>query len=323
MIEAMGKHRWWFPITILLITATALLACNPATQFIPGIEHLTIPNSLYTLYAKLSPDGTQLMMTGSKKGDPTYPTYIYSYNLESKEIVKIPIADNFRTADFAWSPDGTELAIAGAPEGELDRAGIWLLNLNDYSVERITGGETMAWSPEGNRIAIIEKITSTRSRIKIWDFQNHIDQTIFEFDHAINPDPKLDWSPSGKYLMISVPDTNTGGYAWGRLYRLNIDGSSFFPFLQNSTWSLSDPTSLPNSKWIAFIMGTGEGATIAVAPESGECFFPWLSMVREPIMLDVSKDDKKVLVVTMFDLYIVDLEKAVPANMFPDQLRCP
>jgi Tol biopolymer transport system component len=326
----MKTSRSYFSLLFLLMIM--LVSCGIHFHPIissPGIQFVHLPENLYSLNAYLSPDGNNIVMTANKRWDQTYPVYVYVFNIQSKELKKIPtIAQNlsplgtFGEGDMAWSPDGTMLAIAGGPSDRLDLSGIWLLNWSDYSMERVTSGDTMSWSPNGDRLAIIETTPITHSIIKIVNIQDHVEHVIYEFDHEEEFLLKIDWSPTGEELIIGVPGSNSRGYAWGRLYRLNIDGSSFAPFLENSSWSLRNPTWLPNGTWIAFTADTGS-RTVTIASISGKCLFPWLPTIGDAIMISISKDGKKALVVTMWDLFLVDLEKAVPFDLLPENLKCP
>lgn len=66
-----------------------------------------------------------------------------------------------------WSPDGRKIAFSSDKAGNFD---IWVLNLDDWSLERITDDESLdvspAWSPDGKRMAFI----SNRSggKMGIW-----------------------------------------------------------------------------------------------------------------------------------------------------------
>ena len=253
----------------------------------------------------------------------------YIYNLLTNETTKIPLkAENlsplkyFGLSEVDWSPDGTKLAIFGQPMEKPDLAGIWILDLNDYSMKRISNGETMSWSPDGKRIAVIETQPLTHSQIKIITNQNHEEKTVYQFDHESGWDLEIAWSAIGEDLVVSVPETTAECYARKTLYRLNLKESSFVPVFENPQWSMDHPEWLPNGNWIVFIAKSSIGGTVSVTPISGECLFAWLPKIKGADFIDVTEDGKKALVISWGNLYIVDLEKAVDFSQLPEQLNC-
>ena len=323
------KFHLIFVSICFFFLVTILASCNFTGQSSTGVELSKIPSTFLVWHARWSPDGNKIALYAEKNRDPTFPGSLYIYNLLTNETTKIPLeAENlsplkrFSTGEVDWSPDGTKLALFGQPMEKPDLTGIWILDLNDYSMKRISNGETMSWSPDGKRIAVIETQPLTHSQIKIITIQNHEEKTVYQFDHKDDWGLEITWSASGEDLVVSVPETTSDGYATKTLYRLNLKDSSFVPLFGKPRWSMDHPDWLPNGNWIVFIAQSSKGGTVAVAPITGECLFAWLPKIKEADFIDVTPDGKKALVISSGDLYIVDLEKAVDFSKLPDQLKC-
>lgn len=325
----MKIHLLFVSMCVFSLT-TLLTSCNTTNQSSTGVELSQIPSMLYVWDSKWSPDGNKIAFVADKKRDPTFPQALYIYDVMTNETVKIPLeAENlspikhFGLGELDWSPDGTILSFYGGPYERKELDGIWFLSLDDYAMERITSGDTMAWSPSGDRIAVVETQPLTHSVIKIVNIQNREEQIVYQFDHKSDWIFDIAWSPTGEDLLFTVPETNAEGYAWDKLYHLNLNDSSFTPVFENPQWSMYQPEWLPNGKWIVFIARSPTLGTVTVAPLSGECLFAWLPKISRADSVDVTLDGKKVFVVSWGDLYIVDLEKAVEFYLMPDQLNCP
>jgi Tol biopolymer transport system component len=143
-------------------------------------------------------------------------------NADGTGLMPLP---NVPGGDFdpSWSPDGSQIAFTSWRNSGIP--GIFILNLDDYSVRSLVEDETRAisqpaWSPDGKQIAYV----NSDNRIWVMDVrgENRHSLVIGGGDYMINAPA---WSPDGSIVvytrstisdttgstsMIAVPYTETG-----------------------------------------------------------------------------------------------------------------
>jgi len=104
--------------------------------------------------ARLSPDGTHLVMTRAGVGNPVVTA------LDGSNARELPPRPGEGTIDsFQWSPDGTAIDYIG-PDGEL-----WRRPINGATARRVTNSgeriEEWAWTHDGTQLAVTRRTMST------------------------------------------------------------------------------------------------------------------------------------------------------------------
>lgn len=171
-----------------------------------------------------SPDGKRIIfISPCERHLISYPgASLFIINADGTGLVPLP---NVPGGDFdpSWSPDGSQIAFTSWRNGGIP--GIFILNLNDYSVKSLVVDETRAvsqpaWSPDGEQIAYV----NSDNRIWVMDVngENRHSLTIGGGDYMINAPA---WSPDGSIviytrstisdttgstLLMAVPYTETG-----------------------------------------------------------------------------------------------------------------
>lgn len=235
------QSRWLLLILIVLFLYVGLCFYLIAGRFsshsqeTDGVQSISLPIKMYSIYsAKWSPDGTHIAIEGDRRLES--PAYIgiteaFVYDLKTQQIQIISKnGDQFLVSHSGWSPDGTKIALSGEPivivDRVFDRDGIWIYDIPSSQLNYLTRGTTSTWSPAGDQLAVIYTQDSFKF-VKIFNFDNREEKTIYNLgiDDGFNLD--LDWSPKGDILAISVPGTGPGGYRLDRIYLLSTDGLSF------------------------------------------------------------------------------------------------
>jgi Tol biopolymer transport system component len=292
-------------------------------QNYPGVYDVKILSDQLVWEAKWSPDGAKIAMKTQKRRDVTAPVVLRILDVEKQTIEQIPISaeklsptNKFVLGYLDWSPDGEYLTISGNP-ADKPELGIWLINLENYEMMFLTKGWHFAWSPNGDRIAVMDDLTPNLRIVYLKDNKEDIIQ-------LLKPVDNIDWSPQGDRLVVSSPEADGQGYRVDRLYIIDIEREDIQAFLSDSFWTMRKPIWLPDGDWISFIIkNVPEGGVIAAAPTTGQCIFSWFPELKRIDSIDITKDGKKLLVVSWGDLKIVDIEKAGGQHLLPENLVCP
>lgn len=168
-------------------------------------------------------------------------------------VSQTPSRELFVTPSVVEEPEG-QIAFVG------DDGNLWLLNLPDGQLQRLTENEQVkspAWSPDGARLAYLRKVDS------IWEvvILNIISQTWHTISAFQSPMlAKVSWSPDGRYLVGDV-----GCCATGReIILLDPGGTQLYrriPYSFRYTWS-------PDGKYLA--LGRDEPLDPPISVEGGD-----------------------------------------------------
>jgi serine/threonine protein kinase len=158
-----------------------------------------------------SPDGTKIVFVSPcVRHLNSYPgASLFIVNADGTGLVPLP---NVPGGDYdpSWSPDGTRVAFTSLRKGGVP--GIYILNLNDYTIISLVEDETRAisqpaWSPNGTEIAYV----NSDSRIWVMDVngEKRHSLTVGGGDYVINGPS---WSPDGSVVIYtrSVLSDTTG-----------------------------------------------------------------------------------------------------------------
>ena len=182
----------------------------------------TIPEGV--CQPKWSPDGERIIfISPCKRNMTSYPgASLFIINADGSGLVPLPSAPGGEY-DPSWSPDGSQIAFTSLRNGGVP--GIYIINLNDYTVKSLVEDETRAisqpaWSPDGEQIAYVN------SDNRIWTMdtngENRRGLTIGGGDYLPSGPA---WSPDGTVViytrsvfsdttgttaLMAVPYTETG-----------------------------------------------------------------------------------------------------------------
>lgn len=194
---------------------------------------------------KWSPDGMRIVfISPCTRHMASYPgASIFIINADGSGLVPLPNAPG-GDYDPGWSPDGKQIVFTSLRNGGIP--GIYILNLDDYSVKSLVENESRAiahpaWSPDGKLIAYV----NSDNRLWVMDVngENRRNLTIGGGDYLINGPA---WSPDGTvviYTAINFSD-NTGAT---RLMAV--------PFTETGAM----PVEVPNSQLVADVSYSFDG----------------------------------------------------------------
>ncbi len=174
---------------------------------------------------KWSPDGMQIVfISPCPRHLNSYPgANLYLINADGSGMTPLP---NVPGGDYdpSWSPLGGQIAFTSLRKSGVP--GIFIINLNDYSVKSLVEDETRAisqpaWSPDGSVIAYV----NSDNRVWVMDVNGKNRRSLISGpgDYMINSPA---WSPDGSVViytrqvlsdttgatvLMAVPYTQTGG----------------------------------------------------------------------------------------------------------------
>lgn len=166
-----------------------------------GLQQVTnIPEG--ACQPKWSPDGTRIVfISPCIRNLVSYPgASLFIINADGTGLVPLPSVPG-GDYDPSWSPDGNQIAFTSLRKGGVP--GIFILNLQDYSIKSLVEDETRAisqpsWSPNGAEIAYV----NSDNRIWVMDVNggHRRGLTVGGGDYMIN-DPS--WSPDGTVVIYT------------------------------------------------------------------------------------------------------------------------
>ncbi len=207
--------------------------------------------------AELSPSGDRIVFTA--RGD------VFVVPVKQGRIVDATPTAPVRYRDASFFPDGTSLLTLSDQSGEFE---FWQTPADGIgsSTQLTKGATVLRWagvpSPDGAWMAHYDK------NLVLWlhDMKKGTDQKITT--GTVGDFGNLSWSPDGKWLAYSAPDSNQ----LTRLYLYSIASGLITP-LTNDRYDSSDPTWSRDGKWLYFLSSRHFASLI------GE---PWGSRAPQP-----------------------------------------
>jgi Tol biopolymer transport system component len=202
-------------LVMILFLLGSSLGCSHSKGEIPALETKIRIENPRVEHIVWSPVGDVLLVSAS---DPQ-KTDVQLYFLDLKSLNKELIMESKGEAIFgeSWAPDGNHIAVTASASllGDKDSAGLWVINKNDYSRTFISPDVTSAsWSPDGSLLAVVlkKKIeNSSRKEISLELINmNTNEKEALLADTGGNDIVDLDWSPDGKYLLLSMSNLVKG-----------------------------------------------------------------------------------------------------------------
>jgi Tol biopolymer transport system component len=227
-----------------------------------------------------SPDGTRIVfISPCVRHLSSYPgASLFIVNADGTGLVPLP---NVPGGDYDpfWSPDGTQIAFTSLRNGGVP--GIYVLNLDDYSVKSLVVDETRAisqpaWSPNGTEIAYV----NSDNRIWVMDVngEQRRNLTVGSGDYTINGPS---WSPDGAVVIYTrtVLSDTTGATI---LMAVPYTQAGAMPVEVSNSQLISDVSYSFDGYWLLFTSWFSGNHDIYVMRANG--------VDRHPIVADPAYD---------------------------------
>ena len=170
-------------------------------------------NGSINLNPDFSPDGSELIFTSYKRGNPD----LYRRSLSSKTET---IVSNRKGLNItgSWSPDGGKIALALSKDGDAE---IYTIDRDGGRPVRLTINPALdlypAWSPDGKRIAFVSDRLGKPQIFTMNADGGEVKRLTTSGNYNVNPR----WSPKGDKIAFSRM-TDTGF----NIFTISPDGSS-------------------------------------------------------------------------------------------------
>jgi Tol biopolymer transport system component len=227
-----------------------------------------------------SPDGLKIVfISPCTRHQNSYPgASIFIINADGTGLVPLPSAPG-GDYDPSWSPDGSQIAFTSLRKGGVP--GIYIINLQDYSILSLVEDETRAiyqpaWSPKGTEIAYV----NSDNRIWVMDDkgESRRNLTIGGGEFLINAPA---WSPDGSVVIYtqSVISDTTGSTV---LMAVPYTQGGAVPVLVPNSQLVSDVSYSIDGYWLLFTSWFSGNHEINVMRPNG--------VDRHPILVDPAYD---------------------------------
>jgi Tol biopolymer transport system component len=223
------------------------------------LRHLTPgEEGLYTF--RWSPDGSRIAVVTSACNAPR----VSVIDVDGGGAVEVAAFDGSAAGQewivwgLQWSPDGRQLAVPARRYEEGEPYHAFLVNA-DGSGEPIElfEGFALTWSPDGESLAFSAR-SEEGETLNIFDMATRT-ATVIDKGGSFG---YLDWSPDSERMAYSLYSTDAGPE---QLIVIDRDGGNRRVIAREG----SLPAWSPDGKYLAFSLGRGPGASIAVAPGDG------------------------------------------------------
>lgn len=210
-----------------------------------------------------SPDAQYFAFTKTVVAGSTATLYMYKRTNDMEFTLQtLPTSLPSNTPpNMAWSPEAKYLAMAPNSSGVLfiyERSADTLSKLSDDATNVADGSGRVAFSPNGQKLAVVQGAVSSNP-LNLFNFvsgaltRQTLDQSGTRFQGL---GKYLEWSNSGKYLVISY--NKSGAAEVERLIAYKIDGTTY-SILPNTTFSelptgnVNDIAWSPDDRYLAVV----------------------------------------------------------------------
>lgn len=157
-----------------------------------------------------------------------------------------------------WSPDGTKIAYDATtnwPTVPVDSAGIWIINLKDFSKKQVVrfNGGMPEWSPDSQKMVFVQAIANEApyDEISIIALQ---DSTVVRLTNNSFDDRDPAWSPNGSEIAWgSYAGANPSSGVWV----MNADGTDQRQLTRGGGY----PSWSPDGRQIVYYQANEDGRT--------------------------------------------------------------
>jgi Tol biopolymer transport system component len=268
-----------------------------------------------------SPQGNKLLVTAGDFGIGRVEVYILDIETGEKKIL---FKTNYgNVVASVWSPDGTHILMTAHDHTiQSGASGLWMMNLENGTLEYFSDSGMAAWSPDGKTIASLSgediNTASPKIFINLIDIAQKKATKVYE-NQLVKFIYGLSWSPDGKYLVFSLEKVESN-HDPGDLFVLDIATKQVTAITKNIR--SSDPAWSPTGNIIAYVNWGSEGnrTTLHLISFDGKCDIevPNLEYVLSPTW---SPDGKKIAYIGGGGISILDTNLVFGRDI--DKNLCP
>ncbi len=215
-----------------------ILSKNPDEYFSIPIDQKELP--LYYSNLAWSPDGKNLALV---KTDESSNPNIFIFNLNDYTFQQVTFfnTENYRVLSLSYSPDGSKIAYCYTPSRTIANIDyrIWILNLNNLSVNPVTSGRVDAdpvWLTE-------EKIVFTKGTYQapnipefyLLNLKNGLEMEITNDQSIYKYSPSI--SPSKNLIAYSGYSNN-----WRSIFLISPEGENNRQLTEDTYWNDLHPS---------------------------------------------------------------------------------
>ncbi|MGI8407150.1 MAG: protein kinase domain-containing protein [Actinomycetota bacterium] len=211
-----------------------------------GVKRLT-ENDIWESYPSWSPDG-RLIAFSSYDADGVSKIWILRRNGRARVLLNLGVSEAIEHASLSWSPDGKRIVYSFGSQG------IFVVDLESRTKERITGGTDPEWSPDGETVVF--------SSGALW-LMNPDGSERRRLTEPTDPNPghsEPTWSPDGTQIVFT--GNGAGVFAAGRsvsndtIFVIDSDGTD----LRRISGGLGErqPSLSPSGDQLVYVKGRYE-----------------------------------------------------------------